>query len=466
MMTTALLGVMAAATVPIHDISLKPDDILHEKHDHGTVAESSVPEASMCLADPYCTKGVSSFTLEGKNYCGNNCGAIQNWGPAYKFGYGQCSEGQEGVGTKFALALTPKCSDPPEDVDGALAGPSAAMCLASEAGCPLGIASAFINTYSATATSGVPVCHNCLSTISISNGQVDCKHDVNSNSTTFVLGALPPCNPALPLWGPPPAPPPPPRPPPRRALTCSEACWTQSGCDYCGNKCYFSGPKGGCQYCGQWTLNTTRGTNCTAPPPSSSSCFAKDTTTACLLASADAKCEHVLMADLAVGDLVLGREGATAVVAVQHKAVDTISEMLTFHTAAGAVSMTPDHAVFADGELVAAAQVKVGSLLSTGAVKRITKGEAYIINPVTASGTIVADGVLAASNPMWIASLTVDAPLTRMLVNAAIYAAGDVDSIASGVASILAKLAVATAVAKLAFTVRPVSLRAINRGAA
>ena len=106
--------------------------------------------------------------------------------------------------------------------------------------------------------------------------------------------------------------------------------------------------------------------------------------------------------------------------------------MLTFHTAAGAVSMTPDHAVFADGQLVAAAQVKVGSLLSTGAVKRITKGEAAIINPVTASGTIVADGVLAASNPLWIASLTVDAPLARAVVNAVLYAVGDVDSVAAG----------------------------------
>jgi len=123
------------------------------------------------------------------------------------------------------------------------------------------------------------------------------------------------------------------------------------------------------------------------------------------------------MSDLAVGDLVLGRWGATAIVVVQliaqHKAVDTISEMLTFHTAAGTSSMTPDHAVFADGELVAAAQVKVGSLLSTGAFKHITKSEGAIINAVTADGTIVADGILAASNPMWITSFTVDAPISH-----------------------------------------------------
>jgi len=154
------------------------------------------------------------------------------------------------------------------------------------------------------------------------------------------------------------------------------------------------------------------------------------------------------MADLVPGDLVLGREGATTVLAVQHKAVDTIAEMLTFHTASGAVSMTPDHALFVDGALVAAADAKLGSLLSTGAIERITKGEAAIINPVTASGTIVADGVLAASNPYWIASVTVDAPLTRALVNGALFAAGDVDSVGEGFVKVIATLALAALVVK------------------
>ena len=172
----------------------------------------------------------------------------------------------------------------------------------------------------------------------------------------------------------------------------------------------------------------------TDPPwKSDYGCFAKETSTACLLASPTAECQPVLMADLVPGDVVLGRDGATTVLAVQHKAVDTLAEMLTFHTAGGAsVSMTRDHAVFADGELVAAAQVKVGSLLSTGAVKRIAKSEGAIINAVTADGTIVADGILAASNPMWIASLTVDAPLTRAVVNGILFAVGDVDTVTAG----------------------------------
>ena len=161
------------------------------------------------------------------------------------------------------------------------------------------------------------------------------------------------------------------------------------------------------------------------------------------------------MADLAAGDLVLGRDGATTVVAVQHQAVDTIAEMLTFHTADGAsVSMTRDHAVWVDGTLAAAAEAKVGSTLTNAegesvAIKRIAKSKAAIVNPVTADGTIVADGILAASNPYWIASLTVDAPLTRAVVNAALYAAGDVSGIHGGIAAGILKIAVTLALARL-----------------
>ena len=87
---------------------------------------------------------------------------------------------------------------------------------------------------------------------------------------------------------------------------------------------------------------------------------------------------------------------------------------------------------------------------AAGGVKRVTKSKAAIINAVTASGTIVADGILAASNPMWIASLTVDAPITRAVVNAALYAAGDVvvDTVAAGFARLVATLAIAALAAK------------------
>ncbi len=189
-------------------------------------------------------------------------------------------------------------------------------------------------------------------------------------------------------------------------------------------------------------LPSSPGPGPSGPSPSSSPCFAKETTTACHLSSTAAACDRVLLADLVPGDLVLGRDGATTVVAVQHKAVDTLAEMLTFHTTDGAsVSMTPDHGLFVDGALMAAADAKVGSTLSAGTITRITKGKATIINAVTADGTIIADGILAASNPLWIAALTVDAPITRALVNAALYAAGDVDSVGAGFVAVLSKTA-------------------------
>lgn len=99
---------------------------------------------------------------------------------------------------------------------------------------------------------------------------------------------------------------------------------------------------------------------------SASGCFDKQSSTACLFSSASAqRCAHVLIADLLPGDRVLGRDGAaTTVVSVQHEAVNTFAEMLTFHTADGAaVTMTPDHALFVDGALVAAPDAKVRSFL-------------------------------------------------------------------------------------------------------
>ena len=116
-------------------------------------------------------------------------------------------------------------------------------------------------------------------------------------------------------------------------------------------------------------------------------------------------------------------------------------------------------ALFLDGALRTAADAKVGStLINTNGqpirIQRITKGEGTIINAVTASGTIVANGILAASNPYWIAALTIDAPLTRAVVNAVLYAVGDVDSVARGVATVMATLALAALAALAAKAMR------------
>ena len=188
--------------------------------------------------------------------------------------------------------------------------------------------------------------------------------------------------------------------------------------------------------------------------PSNGGCFAKDSTTVCLLVedTPTAVCEHVLMAELVPGDLVLGHNGPTTVVANQHKKIDTIAEMLTITTADGtSLSLTPDHGLFVDSILVAAADAKIGAFVTNNkgeatVITHITKGEAAIINTVTASGTIVANGIFAASNPLWISAVTVDAPLARTVVNVIAYAAGDVDSVSEGVVVLSAKI-VATLVA-------------------
>jgi hypothetical protein len=166
----------------------------------------------------------------------------------------------------------------------------------------------------------------------------------------------------------------------------------------------------------------------------SANCFSKQTT-ACRFPSPTANtCHSVLMTDLVGGDLVLGRNGATRVIAVHHKNNHDparVAPMLNFHMRGrGKVSMTPDHGIFSDGKLVAASEVFVGSVLSGGKVERITKSMAGIVNPVTADATIVADGVLAASHPFAVAKDLIDAPTMRTILNACMYSVGDVDGFA------------------------------------
>jgi len=198
-------------------------------------------------------------------------------------------------------------------------------------------------------------------------------------------------------------------------------------------------------------------------------CFDKDQTRACKLLSsaanidtAYAECfgkprarqaslpsyrsaELVLMSALRAGDLVLDTSTSSSRIIVnQHAETRRITTKLTFHTADSSISMTPDHGVFVNGVLMAASQVRVGARLTTGAVVWITKAESAIINPVTASGTILACDtgapILAASHPIWIASIVVDSTVTRILVNAALLLAGEAESISSGVASAVTRL--------------------------
>ena len=169
------------------------------------------------------------------------------------------------------------------------------------------------------------------------------------------------------------------------------------------------------------------------------------------------------MAALQPGDAVLTaspRDGALATTTVmvnQNTTEDKLADVLTLHTAGGgSLSLTGDHALFVDGSLIAAADVKVGSVLTSGIVRRVAKAEGVaVVNAVTAAGTIlVSDGegapALAASHPVWLASLVLDSVVVRFGVNAACAYVGDVPSVAHGVVLGLTKLAATLAVLAVA----------------
>jgi len=133
----------------------------------------------------------------------------------------------------------------------------------------------------------------------------------------------------------------------------------------------------------------------------------------------------VPMATLRAGDLVLtsdldGVPAVTKVVVNQHASTpDAPAAMLSIQTHDGTiVSLTPDHALYVDGALAAARDVRVGSTLtdSIGRPLKVSAVTAYtatgIINPVTVAGTVLAAdaasahgrAVLAAAHPIWLAA--------------------------------------------------------------
>jgi len=169
-------------------------------------------------------------------------------------------------------------------------------------------------------------------------------------------------------------------------------------------------------------------------------CFSREVSTACRMSDSatsaqsaydqcfgdatEATASRVLMTELRAGDHVLtadpasGEPVATRIVVNQHiKPNNVISELLTVHHADGSIAVTPDHVVSVDGEFASASTIAPGSTLAMPtaeghlrrvAVEAVTKSTGGIINPLTASGTILAatDGaaVLASAYPDWIAS--------------------------------------------------------------
>ena len=189
-------------------------------------------------------------------------------------------------------------------------------------------------------------------------------------------------------------------------------------------------------------------------------CFSKTATSACrvyegtaALAAFDAcfgskaraggtsaGAELVRMAALRSGDRVLttsvgGSLTETAVLANQHALETAVAEMLTLVTSDGTrISLTADHALYVDGKLESAAKAVVGARLTDAhgtlvTIRNVIRSETAVINPVTASGTILATDrgapILAASHPIWIAPLVLASPAARYMINAAVYTFGD-----------------------------------------
>ena len=169
-----------------------------------------------------------------------------------------------------------------------------------------------------------------------------------------------------------------------------------------------------------------------------------------LMTERAASAEAVLMASLEVGDAVLtvavdGGLEVTRIVVNQHQHDDDEAELLVLHLSSGAeLVLTPTHAIFADGALVAASEATVGAVLECRAevgaaakvvVERVERTRGAVINPVTAAGTLLASDrgppVLAASHPMWIAPILVGSVVARALANAALAAVGDSERVRS-----------------------------------
>ena len=187
---------------------------------------------------------------------------------------------------------------------------------------------------------------------------------------------------------------------------------------------------------GSGTLENPSGQHLTAGAASDpSNCFGADASLACRLiaptATADAAyaacfggganaptrpAELVSLRALASGDRVLtatvadGTPFVDRVIFTQHATGTVSAPLLRIEMANGAaLTVTADHAIIANGELIAAAHVPVGARLSmASSVVAVTPiPSATVINPITTSGTLlVADATAAATKPVPVLSPT------------------------------------------------------------
>lgn len=120
--------------------------------------------------------------------------------------------------------------------------------------------------------------------------------------------------------------------------------------------------------------------------------------------------ETIAMSELKSGDYVL--PGPTRVIVNQHaKAPELKSALLEIQHADGALKLTPDHVLSVDGKFVAAREAKTGTKLGESEVSGVSSSAGGIINPLTTSGKIMANGVLATTYPEWIAAWALAYPV-------------------------------------------------------
>ncbi|KAG1666190.1 hypothetical protein FOA52_012037 [Chlamydomonas sp. UWO 241] len=150
------------------------------------------------------------------------------------------------------------------------------------------------------------------------------------------------------------------------------------------------------------------------PPLDQPPCFAANTPAWRI--DADGAAHQIVMSKLRAGDRVLSMDASGAVftdrvVRNQHVGdTSTNHILLQLRHSTGMLEVTPEHAVYVDGAFMAASSARIGGRMSMASGKEatitaITRTTGGIINPITASGTILAgaDGaaVLAGSMPFF-----------------------------------------------------------------
>lgn len=155
-------------------------------------------------------------------------------------------------------------------------------------------------------------------------------------------------------------------------------------------------------YC--WYKNSLKQTDASGRPEvgaeeEGGSCFPSDAT----VELEDGRIAH--MKDVRVGDSVkVGPQEFSRVFMFTHKLANTESNFIVLETESGArLALSAGHYIYADGSLVAASEVSIGSVLTLGngvsdiVVSVSSRTGSGLYNPQTVHGDIVVNGVLSST---------------------------------------------------------------------